>query len=54
MNCEVFFFYQFQEEPRIQQTFNKLSQERINQAINSYDLKRCIEIDGKSVEINYA
>jgi hypothetical protein len=42
-------------QSRIQQAFDELPQEMINRAIDSYErrLERCIEVDGKSVEINY-
>ena len=42
-------------QARIQHAFDELPQEMINRAIDSYErrLERCIEVDGKSVEINY-
>jgi len=42
-------------QSRIQQAFDELPQEMINRSIEAYKnrLERCIEVDGKSVEINY-
>ena len=43
-------------QSQIQQAFDKLPQEMIDSAIDAYKhrLHRCIEVEGKSVELSYA